>query len=277
MNRAWTGWGVALTVAAGSGWFLWQATLRGQADAAELRRLRQAEIQLRERLTSAEQQLQALGQPVLTPGVGSSRPNASAANSPAARHHDDELTAQLHAKDEHLRHAEATVASLRDTTKDLERRLEAAEERYQQGQTAEAALKEKVDDLGRQFAALQKAAEAKDARVAALEAAQRTLAVKAEETGRNGAKWRKLTDDLEDVARRREALVTNLATRYREASDTLRTLSLQLENRGAGAASGPNDLSRIQNAVTLAEEDLRQLRNLTTRARQLQKDLAAAK
>jgi hypothetical protein len=98
-----------------------------------------------------------------------------------------------------------------------------------------------------------------------------------EESNRNGLKWRKLADDMEDVARRRETLVTNLSTRYREASDTLRALSLQLENRGAGAASGPNDLSRIQNAVTLAEEDLRQLRSLSARARQLQKELAAAK
>ncbi len=279
MSRAVWGWGVGVVVlAAAGGFWLWQFQAGRQAEAAELQRLRQAEQQLQQRLTAAEQQLRALGQPVPGPGSPPSKSGAVAeAALAAARHQVEELASQLHTREEQLRASEAALGALQGTSKEWERRAEAAEARVQQAQAAESALKEKIDELGRQLAALQKSTEGKDARLAALEAAQKAAAAKVEEASRNGAKWRKLADDLEDVARRRETLMTNLATRYREASDTLRALSLQLENRGAGAASGPNDLSRIQNAVTLAEEDLRQLRTLTTRARQLQKDLAAAK
>jgi chromosome segregation ATPase len=279
MSRAVWGWGVGVVVLAGAGGFLlWQFQAGRSAEAAELQRLRQAEQQLQQRLTTAEEQLRALGQPV--PGQGSPPSKSGAvaeAALAAARHQVEELASQLHTREEQWRASEAALGALQGTAKESERRAEAAEARVQQAQAAESAWKEKIDELGRQLAALQKSTEGKDARLATLEGAQKVAAAKVEESNRNGLKWRKLADDMEDVARRRETLVTNLSTRYREASDTLRALSLQLENRGAGAASGPNDLSRIQNAVTLAEEDLRQLRSLSARARQLQKELAAAK
>ncbi len=80
----------------------------------------------------------------------------------------------------------------------------------------------------------------------------------------------KISDDFDDLNRRRDQYMTNVLRRYREVTDLYRTLSLRQE--------GPrDDLSRIQNAISLAEEDMRQLQSLNAQARRLQRDLQAAK
>ena len=63
-----------------------------------------------------------------------------------------------------------------------------------------------------------------------------------------------------------------MLSRYRDLNDQFRSVSgmLDTRSRGEGAAGMP-DLGRLQNAISLAEEDMRQLGNLNAQALQLQR------
>ncbi len=76
--------------------------------------------------------------------------------------------------------------------------------------------------------------------------------------------------EIEDLNRRREALVANLQRRYREVTDIYRGFSLNLQNREQSApAIQAGDISRIQNSIQQAEDDMRQLQGLNARMAQL--------
>jgi hypothetical protein len=71
--------------------------------------------------------------------------------------------------------------------------------------------------------------------------------------------------DLEELNRRREAYVGNILRRYRDIADHFRALP-------AGADQSA-DLARVNNAIQMAEEDLRQLSALNAQAARIQQRL----
>ena len=85
--------------------------------------------------------------------------------------------------------------------------------------------------------------------------------------------------EIDDLSRRRENYMTSLQRRFREVTDLYRGFALDQQNRGAGVvgnASNPpmmqaGDLSRIQNAIAQAEDDLRQVQSLNARIATLMK------
>lgn len=79
--------------------------------------------------------------------------------------------------------------------------------------------------------------------------------------------------ELDEIGRRRESYLNNILGRYREATELFRAMSLRLDNPRDAGSPLSNDLSRIQQAIQLADEDLRQLRALNSQAARLQKDL----
>jgi DNA repair exonuclease SbcCD ATPase subunit len=81
--------------------------------------------------------------------------------------------------------------------------------------------------------------------------------------------------DLEDVFRRREMYLSNILRRYREITEQYRSLSGVMDSRRdrpSAPASSP-EISHIQNAITLTEEDLRQIHALDAQAERLEKKL----
>jgi chromosome segregation ATPase len=109
-------------------------------------------------------------------------------------------------------------------------------------------------------------------RLVKLEVRYRKLKQQKQEADNKLKRSAKLLRQLESVQRRRETLLRNIVRRYREVSEQYRAVALQVNNPDQ-FSSGGVDLSRLQNAVTLAEEDLRQLRPLNARAQCLQKEL----
>jgi len=82
---------------------------------------------------------------------------------------------------------------------------------------------------------------------------------------------------LQDLDSRRDALLTSILRRYRDITSQFRAMSGQLgSNRDSNASSPFTDsaLTRIQSAVSSADDDLRQLSELSAQARQLEKKLA---
>src|SRR5208283_5336224 len=85
-----------------------------------------------------------------------------------------------------------------------------------------------------------------------------------------------ITASLQDIDRRRDVYLTSILRRYRDLTGEFHAMSSMLDTShdpSSGACSGAV-LSRIQNAVGLAEDDLRQLNELNARAQKLEKQLA---
>jgi chromosome segregation ATPase len=134
-------------------------------------------------------------------------------------------------------------------------------------------LQDDLQAARRISAALEAELRAKSERLARAET-ERDLAARkaggvAPSAGRAGA----ATREIEDLNRRRETLVASLQRRYRDVTDTYRAFSLNLQHREqGGAAIQAGDLSRIQNSIQQAEDELRQLQGLNSRLAQLARD-----
>jgi len=131
---------------------------------------------------------------------------------------------------------------------------------------------EQLAGANRLAEAMQGELKGKNDRLVPLQTANKSLR---EENRQAREKIRRLTElsaELEDVNRRREAYLTGIIRRYRELTEQYRALATRLENRSE-APSGA-DMTRIENTVSMAEEDLRQLRNLNAQAERIQRQIA---
>ncbi len=80
--------------------------------------------------------------------------------------------------------------------------------------------------------------------------------------------------DLENIFRRREMYLNNILRRYREITEQYRALSGVQDGRDRAATPlSSAEISRIQNSLALAEDDLKQLTALSAQAQRLQKKL----
>lgn len=78
--------------------------------------------------------------------------------------------------------------------------------------------------------------------------------------------------DLEDVNRRREALMTTLQRRFRDLNDAWRANALRADTQretNGPSSLGLADVARLNSSVQTAEEDLRQLAALNSQAQRL--------
>jgi hypothetical protein len=144
-------------------------------------------------------------------------------------------------------------------------------------------LKKQEADAQAQIADLQKKLDAALAgsdiarqRAAVLEADNSKL--KADTTGvtTRAADVARITGSLQDLDRRRDVYLTSILRRYRDITGEFNAMSTMLDTShdpSSNACSGAV-LSRIQNAVTATEDDLRQLNELNARTQKLEKQLA---
>jgi hypothetical protein len=129
--------------------------------------------------------------------------------------------------------------------------------------------------LNRIINALETEVKSKTGRIVQLELAIRNLREENQESAQKTVGAARLMTELQDIQRRRDAHLANILNRYREMAEQFRDVSGALEGRqrqDAGPAGG-TDVSRIQNAITLAEEDLRQLNSLQAQELRVQKKI----
>ena len=150
-------------------------------------------------------------------------------------------------------------------------------------------LQSRADSLVAENRRLTAAAEADKKELAAANQAMETIRAEQKATSERlaqleiaSAKWKqdgasaklsaaqndKTISDLEDVLRRREMYLANILRRYRDLTEQFRAVSV-----GSTSAASP-ETSRIQNAIALTEDDLRQIRALDVQAQRLEKKLA---
>lgn len=181
-------------------------------------------------------------------------------------------------REKQLTSAESALKDLQSKLQDVSGRLEQLQDQQAKLQAAESQSRERLEAMTQQAAAQDAAIKAKEARLAEVEQSNQDLRRKTDDSAKRLARLQQLADSFDELARRREAYLTNISGRYREATDLFRALSVRLEQPRDSSVPliGASDVSRIQNAISLAEEDLRQLRSLNARSTVLQKDLRDA-
>jgi hypothetical protein len=180
-----------------------------------------------------------------------------------------------------LSEAHANVAQLHaevaDSNEEHNKALASANELHQkelqdlQGQLS--TLKQQADATESE---LQTQSQSARQRVTALEEENAKLRSDSSQSAARTAEYARLVASLDDVNRRRDTYLTSIIRRYRDITGQFRAMGGMLDSShdpNPSAFSG-EALSRIQSAVTQAEDDLRQLNELTAQARQIEKKLA---
>jgi chromosome segregation ATPase len=163
-------------------------------------------------------------------------------------------------------------AQLSNSSDEQEKALASANEGYRKERED---WQSRLDALKQELDSAEAESEASRQRILALEADNAKLKSDNKESSARAAELGRVAADLEDVDRRRDPYLTSIMRRYRDLTAQFRAMSGMLDSSRDPNASafGSEELTRIQNAVSLADDDLRQLNELNARALQLEKKL----
>lgn len=179
--------------------------------------------------------------------------------------------------DRELAQTRATVSSLQGqlaSSNDQNAKAMASAQDHWQKQLADSQAQ--LEDLHKKLDAALAESDIARNRSAALEADYAKLKTDTSGVATRAADLARITSSLQDIDRRREVYLTSILRRYRDITGEFSAMSGMLDTShdpSSGACSGAV-LSRIQNAVNSAEDDLRQINELNARSQKLQKQLA---
>ncbi len=179
-----------------------------------------------------------------------------------------EATRMVGKLEEGVTAANSKAISLEARNGELEIGMEKLNAENQRLLASEADLKERLSGTNRIVEAMQVEMKGRTERLTQLDIENRTLREENRKLSERSAQASGVTRDLDDINRRRDALLNQIQRRYRDLTDQFRMLAGRSDREGIG--SGGGDLSRLQHAVSLAEEDLRQLDALNSQANRLQ-------
>jgi chromosome segregation ATPase len=238
----------------------WQlASLRGQRD-ANLQSIRL----LQEALRQHDQQQAPV--PVEAPTPASDDRGTLARHAATIQQLNHELS-EAHTSAAQF---QAQLANSRD---EREKALASAEERYRNQQ---ADLETRLDALQQKLDSAEAESQASRQRIRALEADNTKLRNDGSEGSTRAAEFERVAASLQDLDRRRDTYLMSISRRYRDVTSQFRAMGGMLDSSrdASSSACSSEALGRIQNTVSQADDDLRQLNELNAQARQLEKKLA---
>jgi chromosome segregation ATPase len=165
--------------------------------------------------------------------------------------------------------ATSTIEQLRARMQVLETQIEELRQQNRTLGSREADLEDNLAGANRLVGALQAELKGKSQRLAPLQAANESLRQENDQIKDKLSRVTKLAAQLEEINRRREDYLSNILRRYRDVTEQYRAFAAQADSPAAGPAGG--EVSRIQNAISMTEEDLRQLNDLNAQAERLQR------
>ena len=179
------------------------------------------------------------------------------------------------------------LAAANQSFADLQARSAQLEAELDQAKNDQKRLADLESDLTGQLASMKRVVEERETeltrkseQVASLETANKKLAGDAVNAGRKLNQLLETADELQEIYRRRETSLNTLVRRYKEVTEQSRAFASVLENRrgqegapGAVASIAGPELARIENSITMAEEELRELNALNAQALRIQKKL----
>ncbi|MEO7652256.1 MAG: hypothetical protein ABIZ80_17465 [Bryobacteraceae bacterium] len=171
-----------------------------------------------------------------------------------------------------LAESQGAVTELEARITKLDAELAAAVAQNKRLVDAESELSERLTSSTRELEKARGLMQRNSDGAAQLEEA-RKLRDNAAAQAKKNAQFAQAVGELQDVYRRRETYVNSILQRYKEITEQYRAISLDARRSGEATPSRSNDLSRIQQAVTMAEEDLRQLNSWNARALLAEKKL----
>ncbi len=186
-------------------------------------------------------------------------------------------------KEEVIKRLDRELAENHATIEDLQTQLSTANDQnakalataQEQLQKQQADAQAQVEDLKKQLDAALSQADIARQRLAALEADDAKLKTDTAASTAHAADVAHTIAGLQDLDRRREVYLTSILRRYRDITSQFSAMSSMLDTShdpGANACSGAV-LSRIQNAVSSSEDDLRQISEINERVQKLEKQL----
>lgn len=172
-----------------------------------------------------------------------------------------------------LAEAAITIDELQAEVSELQRAIEQL--RTENGRLAEleSDLAAQLERSSRVVEAMREELDGNSERLVKMEVRNRELREERNAAHQESAEVRKLISELEGLYLRRENLLSGIGRRYREVADDYRTASLQLANEGTSGPSQSVDLSRIQNLLSLTDDDFQQLQTLHARTKQIRSEL----
>lgn len=142
-------------------------------------------------------------------------------------------------------------------------------------QKQQADSKAQLDDLQKKLDAMQAESDIIHQRLTVVEADNAQMKTDSTASAARAADVAHIIASLQDIDRRREVYLTSILRRYRDITGEFRAMTGMLDTSrdpNSGACGGAA-LSRIQSAVTSAEDDLRQVSELDARSQKLEKQL----
>jgi len=179
------------------------------------------------------------------------------------------LRDSLAASHTEVEHLESEIAELRS-------RIDAAAEENRRLSAAVESGKQSLADANQTLETLRSDLKTYARRVTELENANASSKHDAVAQKQAAEQLNQTVSDLEGIFRRRDTYVSNILVRYREITDQYRSIAGVMDtrrDRSSSAVSSP-EISRIQNALALADEDLKQVHALNAQAQRLEKKLS---
>ena len=132
-----------------------------------------------------------------------------------------------------------------------------------------------LDDLQQKLKAAQTESDIAHQRLTVLEADNAQMKTDFNTSSERAAEVSRIVAALQDIDRRRDVYLTSILRRYRDIGSEFRAMGAVIDttrDSGSDVCNGAA-LSRIQSAVSSAEDDLRQVGELDARSQKLEKQL----
>jgi chromosome segregation ATPase len=263
---------LAVAIASGIG-VLWQARVVREQLAQIGRQTRQNQ-DLRGELDQLRRAQPAPAPAPLPPAATrAAQPNAPATGGDALAAAEQQAVRMRDA----LGQSSAEVARLQSRVSELQTGIENATEENRRLASAAEDLKRSLADANQTIETIRAELKSNSGRMAQIESANAKLKEEAAASGQSAAQFKQTSSDLEGLFRRREMYLNNILRRYREITEQYRAMSGVLDSRRDREAAPvrSTEIGRIQNAIALAEEDLKQIDALNAQASRLEKKLPA--
>ena len=175
---------------------------------------------------------------------------------------------------ESLAQATAEVERLQASVSDLHRQLETTETENRRLTAGTEELKKSAADAEQTIEMLRAELKANNTRAAQVESVNARLKQEAASSQQISSQMQQNVSDLDGLFRRREMYLNNILRRYHDITEQYRALSGVNASRDHGAGTvGTAEISRIQNSIALAEEDMKQISALSAQVARLEKKL----
>jgi predicted nuclease with TOPRIM domain len=274
MTKRWLPWLAAgIILLAGAISLTWQWR-KGAQQAARLAQLAAENQQLRARLEAATR-ISPEPRPAREAPRAEEHASVQKGTEPLGTAESATTALTIQGLQDNLTQANASITALQSQIQDLQAQMEKVTAQNKRLSASTEELNDKLAGAGRETSALEQQIKTRNDRVAQLEIANQKLRNQNDSDAARTSQFAQFSAELQEINRRRETYLNAILRRYKDVTEQYRNLYGILENRRpeSPAVSGA-DLSRIQNSVAMAEEDMRQLNGLNAQAARLQKKLA---